>query len=76
MLRKVQNLRARRAHYCVKVKKSQQIQFRWINYVRKVKKLAQVSGRSHLKLVAVGSETPWFVEGTGALLVASASDPS
>lgn len=36
-----------------------------------VKKLAQVADRSDL-----GSETPWFVRGTGSLLVASASGPS
>lgn len=40
------------------------------------KNLAQVARRSDLKLVTVGSETPWFIRATGALLVASASGPS
>lgn len=40
------------------------------------KNLAQVAFRSNHKLVALGSETPWFIRGTGALLVASASGPS
>ena len=41
------------------------------------KNLPPLADRSDLKLVAVGSETPWFVRGSGALLlVASASGPS
>lgn len=47
---------------------------RKVEFVRK--KLLQVTNRSDLKVAAVGSVTLWFVRGTGALLVASASGPS